>query len=445
MTGIPSSTDERAFGWWVRRDGCYIPVGDCYVDWWYDLQHVGSGNYQANIFIGQVGSFITELWIGPVDDDLAEEGEERPQRLARYSMLVSCPPQRPHVLQNGKCACSQGYIEDDGRCVSCPARTSSVAGAQSCGVCAAGFLRTAGTVTASSETCTPCPEAGTCDWNTTLTTMRMRAGWWRISNRSSEFIRCRDTANGSVCIGGCTVGTCLANHTGPECLVCTEPNTYLEGGDCHDCPVVSLRVLMWTGICLAATLVATIVYCFARHRATRTSVVAVQKIVKRAEARATSLGLMTKFKIAISFAQVVHSLESTYDLEFHGDSFASTITSLFSWTSFDVASIVLPADCFGAYIIRTTASAFVPIAFIALWMLLCQIAALRKARPILTAIDLRAAVHDGVLRSLFVSLITVHVLVPSISRQIFLAFRRSPFQPPPPSHRSPPPPPPPPP
>jgi hypothetical protein len=113
--------------------------------------------------------------------------------------------------------CDAGMVfhESRGSCVVWPPYTSSVAGATSCNVCMADRYRRDAATVATTSNCVACPEGTRCGWNTTLATLNLTAGWWRVSGSSTELHRCDSWGHGkSSCAGGSWAGASGDDYCG---------------------------------------------------------------------------------------------------------------------------------------------------------------------------------------------------------------------------------------
>ena len=89
----------------------------------------------------------------------------------------------------------------------------------------------------------------TCATNTTLQTLRLTSGIWRLGSDSLDLQRCADYDDSSKtpCLGGADAGDdgdgyCREGHTGPLCSSCINASTYLnDNGECAACPAVGGR------------------------------------------------------------------------------------------------------------------------------------------------------------------------------------------------------------
>jgi hypothetical protein len=118
--------------------------------------------------------------------------------------------------------CPSGTVLDGetDTCVPCAPFTSSSAGATSCAFCAIDRVLAQG-LAASTASCLPCPPGAICGWNTTLATLNLTAGWWRVSGSTTEIHRCNSGGDGrGSCSGGNHAaangdGYCAEGFSGP--------------------------------------------------------------------------------------------------------------------------------------------------------------------------------------------------------------------------------------
>ena len=75
-----------------------------------------------------------------------------------------------------------------------------------------------------------------CGRNTTLHTLNVSSGVWRLSEQSLDFYKCKEAAlGGTPCPGGAGAGTlgedyCREGHTGPLCSSCANESYYFSEG-----------------------------------------------------------------------------------------------------------------------------------------------------------------------------------------------------------------------
>ena len=114
-------------------------------------------------------------------------------------------------------------LGDAAFCSPCVPPTSSSEGSQACSWCERGFFSTR-TANDSAISCVPCPENGKCAPNTTLPTLRVLHGFWRLSEESQEVYKCAQAGpnKSTPCRGGRVAGFdgegyCTEGHRGPRC------------------------------------------------------------------------------------------------------------------------------------------------------------------------------------------------------------------------------------
>ena len=103
--------------------------------------------------------------------------------------------------------------------------------------------------------CVPCFAEADCGTDELLETARLHRGFWRLSNRSRELLRCRtvEGTNETPCAGGSVAdnegsGYCVSGTRGPKCEVCEHHDYYFDEdrAKCVECErgsSVALRLL----------------------------------------------------------------------------------------------------------------------------------------------------------------------------------------------------------
>eukprot|EP00966_Prymnesium_polylepis_P288265 6658297-Prymnesium_polylepis.1 len=91
--------------------------------------------------------------------------------------------------------------------------------------------------------CKDCLSGATCGENTSLATVKLLPGHWRLSETSEVVSKCEEIGTAqSPCKGGSDAsGYCREGHTGPLCKLCTEDNKFYLEGSCVSCPAVEGR------------------------------------------------------------------------------------------------------------------------------------------------------------------------------------------------------------
>ena len=145
--------------------------------------------------------------------------------------------------------------ESELACTPCPPHTTTLAGgagALTGCFCERGFFRS----TPSSAVCEVCPPGGICNqWNTLISTIRLEAGWWRVSNATSDLRPCPVA---KPCIGNLNATTAATSVCGPGvdpavpyCSHCLgHPSFYLDTGSgaCRPCSGSRYVLLAYCGV-----------------------------------------------------------------------------------------------------------------------------------------------------------------------------------------------------
>ncbi|KAL3901438.1 MAG: hypothetical protein SGPRY_012276 [Prymnesium sp.] len=114
-------------------------------------------------------------------------------------------------------ACEASTYQDkegDAGCKLCSVRTNSTQGATTCGVCAQGFYRKHTGEGASDKTCNQCDASVDCPSNSTLSTLVLRIGYWRLSDKTKEL----EASTLSLC----TCNSCFIDALQPFSSLTTE-------------------------------------------------------------------------------------------------------------------------------------------------------------------------------------------------------------------------------
>ena len=131
-----------------------------------------------------------------------------------------CAPDRDE-LSSGGCGCPRNeyYSAQQDACIECPDHTGSPKGSESCMVCDEDYyLRDLDKLgeAKTTDTCEACLTGTTCAWNSTIRTIVVEPGYWRLTDTTTDIHRCDGSANASACLGGTTKGRCIEGQTGPE-------------------------------------------------------------------------------------------------------------------------------------------------------------------------------------------------------------------------------------
>ena len=155
-------------------------------------------------------------------------------RTSKGAACEACPP-GAFAKADGMVACEpcvDGVTNDEGsvRCNACPSNSEAAPNRRQC-VCSAGFY---GECDGSTCECNECPWGAECPKpGTTLRTLSLQKGFWRLTEASLDIRRCNEFY---ACEGGGANDTgCRAGHHGPLCHIC-DPGFAKTGGLCAPCP-----------------------------------------------------------------------------------------------------------------------------------------------------------------------------------------------------------------
>jgi hypothetical protein len=285
---------------------------------------------------------------------LCDKGSVQPN-IASES-CISCLP-RSHQPKRGGTACDL-----------CPRFTNSTQPFSECELCEAGRYRTSEEVPANDESCRPCPAGASCPYgSTTLPTVTLNSGRWRISDRARTFELCRQS-NGNVtaCVGGPSVGQdgdgyCAPNHTGPLCELCVEEDHYFDGraASCARCPATTWYVLVYSLLLGIPVLLfgAAVVTC-------RRSLQA-RNALTYAHSLWDEYNVDAKLKVLIGFAQIVAVIGPVYSLTM--PNLYSAVLQALELVYFDLfGSLFIPTTCMGGLYSYLILKAVLPLALLAI-------------------------------------------------------------------------------
>ena len=127
-------------------------------------------------------------------------------------------------------------INGSAECSNCLTRLSSYEGSTSCDVCAEGFFRLDAQTVATPNNCDDslCTDPGVyCPHDTTLETILLRPGFWRVSNRSREISACSGGNVTARCKGGNGVAPPLQRRRLRRRSLLTAVASSTEDGDVY--------------------------------------------------------------------------------------------------------------------------------------------------------------------------------------------------------------------
>uniref|UniRef100_A0A7S4BXP4 Tyrosine-protein kinase ephrin type A/B receptor-like domain-containing protein n=1 Tax=Chrysotila carterae TaxID=13221 RepID=A0A7S4BXP4_CHRCT len=260
---------------------------------------------------------------------------------------VPCPVgQAANTSASTACTpCSAGtYAPSQGRsdCLPCPARTASTESSTQCDLCASGYYKLDEDA-ATESTCKECPEGAICPVGTELSTLVLKAGYWRLTPRALILTKCEDPNGDERCRGGRSDFEkenvyCAPNSAGPECMECIGGGYFdTTLGQCRECIIAWITLT----VCTAFTVIF-IAAVVAAHALTHpdTKLQPPQKRLKKWQRRLrslnlafSSLGIIAKMKIILSFVQISSAFSTVYVVQF--PSSYTSWTTILSYISFE--------------------------------------------------------------------------------------------------------------
>jgi len=320
------------------------------------IDYIGGGQYEGRITVLVQGPFIVKLQLGgvetarsrglascrdgrvPLSDNScgcksgfkpAQNDVDAQCRSCAVGSYKDSPGDRPcspcpvgysqpHEGSVACFACGEGEYQPEvgaATCRVCKAATSSLSGSDQCRICAPSYRRpNADSSVTQCESCDNIPGA-LCGANTTIASLILRPGYWRLSTLTTKTYRC-DTLGNQTCVGG-TEGNsiCKDGHAGPLCKVCVgETQKYYDNGSCKDCPEAGRGVLPILAVLAATVLVVAALFWLHEQRAPKYDRYAVpwRRCVHHVKAFVKVVGLVPKAKVAITFMQVIAALDSTF-------------------------------------------------------------------------------------------------------------------------------------
>ena len=314
-------------------------------------------------------------------------------------------------------------------CSVCPGLMASAAGGSACTWCKEGYYAQPSLLTTGEVSCTSCPELGAvCPVNSTLSTMELARGYWRLSPTVPALSACVVKTNSShtvsACIGGRDAGDdgsgyCMAGHHGPLCQVCETNHSHFDhtSGFCGSCPRLSGSVSaasVVVGMLIALALLGGLAMLICRSR-TFDTVRTIAMSIRRLVSKVRKLHLMPRIKLLIMFYQIVIAMPQVYGISLP-QWYSSTMSS-FGFIDPDWTNFLLPGACIN-FRTRLLLRGVVPL------LLLALIACLAAVRECAQAYvhRRRASLRQALLAALPAMLFVAHVLCPRVSAGIFSAW-----------------------
>ena len=248
----------------------------------------------------------------------------------------------------------------------------------------------------------------------------MPKGYWRDSEATSKVYACNnDVCNGSngVVVAEATAPYCAKGNYGPKCELCSNPEQYFSNPDgrCLDCPPLS-RFAILSGIIVGLGVIILAAHFWDTH-----SVLPSDKIVHYIYVIA-NFNLQAKLKIIISFYQVVNTLPSVYGVRLD--------KRLWEWAgflriiNFKLTDLLIPGNCLGSMKDRLIVGA--------VWPYFVIIAAILgifvHALVAMGIVGIKENVNILFNRTLYVTILILYLVLPSVSNSIFEAIKCEAFR-----------------
>ena len=270
----------------------------------------------------------------------------------------------------------------------------------------------------------------TCPINTTISTLNLTSGFWRIGPLSRDMQECARQGGWSPCRGGTSsIDYCEDGFTGPLCSICTSsPNgtkRYYSQAHCEDCPdgvglglivpILVCVVVLATTLCLMKRAPSA-----AREWALKMKSLA-EKAIEWPKHLVQNFGVVAKFKVVTAFFQCISPLPEVYGITNELPGFYDGIDNLWTWTQVDWLGAVVPATCLGDFTSNLVGNALTPLLLI-FAMLLCGVLG-GILEHMKSGHSGRPPLLEGVLRLLPLALITVFAFTPPVSAAVFAAWQ----------------------
>ena len=235
-----------------------------------------------------------------------------------------------------------------GACKSCPENSNSAEGSVIIAACKCNQDYYDSEPEPDAVECMLCPAGSSCpNAGTTLTSITMRRGYYRVSNTSIDLRECPDSSgDSSGCTGGVGPGEgpCKPLLHGPYCQLCTTTDSthYYSSSesDCLECSGDAFgSVSLVVGIVLAGLL---LVGVFIKYRPDRKYERFVQ-LCRRLRIISVQISLSAKLKQCLSFYQVATRIADVYVVTMPNA--ATQLLNCFEVFNINIAGIGLPLQC----------------------------------------------------------------------------------------------------
>lgn len=272
----------------------------------------------------------------------------------------------PHPCPEGRVGSNEG-LRDAGQCTSCPQPSSSGRGSTTCDICTEGYYLAPG-MTANdtlATRCQACFDGAICRPNTTLASVTLEVGRWRIGPDARSTVKCTHTMESkTACRGGSVVGDdgsgyCAAGHHGPKCELC-QPGFYFDSKEatCGKCPEIPNVAGLIAAIAGGVAAVLLILW-FIMSRLPSSCWLRV--LLLRAYFKMRAFALIPKLKILIALYQAIIYIPGVYDVTLPPEYYEWM--QVFDPFVFDFVEFTVPGACIpGGFAARLMVRALLPLA-----------------------------------------------------------------------------------
>ena len=270
----------------------------------------------------------------------------------------------------------------------------------------------------SNLTCALCPVGANCTGSgSSLESLELLEGYWRIGSNSTDVRRCPGALSGSRCVGGVSsgerVGPCREWLQGPYCSLCnvTDNSRFFDNHDqeCKACEDVLLQMVVITLVVAAIVLAALACYWFKLSRTFRCLARALAWLSRLASQRA-------KLKQLLGFYQVVTRIGDIYSVPLPAE--VAKMLAYLDVFNINLAGL-LPMQCFGlgSYERVLAATLITPLVLAAVIIAVCL------GRSCLTNVGSRTTrLQRGLLAALRWLLSLTFLVLPTVTSAAFQAF-----------------------
>jgi len=283
-------------------------------------------------------------------------------------------------------------------------------GVAGCQICNEGYFRPS-----DDAACEPCLEGAHCPLNSSLATIEMRDGFWRLSPYATRLLSCVNKSS-VACLGGSVSGACAPAHGGPLCKTCISDDEYFDSdtGACLDCPdgsgpavASTLIVVLLAAASAAAYLI------FVRPPQ---SLFMMSQWLNEMVLLLRALGTGAKIRIGVAFYQCITVVATIYLVDMPDE--YHHIMDAFDWLQVNWLGALIPEECVGSFELRMVLIVLVPLIVLALTMLVFASVSCFKREPLVNA----------ALNATGPCLLIIFLFAPATNRAVFRAWDCEPYE-----------------